>query len=54
MLARMRSEEITCSLLVEVQTCTGTLEINLMVFQKIWSTFTYATPKQIPKRYSVK
>jgi hypothetical protein len=50
----MWSKKKTPLLLVEVQTCKATLEINLTVDQKIANSSTarpsYTTPGHIPKR----
>ena len=52
MLERMWSKGNTPPLLVRVQTCTATLEINMVVSQKIWNSSTsksnYTTPKDTP------
>jgi hypothetical protein len=56
MLARMRSKGNTPLLLLGVQTCTTTLEINLGVPQKIWNSSTsrprYTTLGYIPQKCS--
>jgi hypothetical protein len=56
MQVKMRNKGNTPTLLVGVQTCTTTLELNLVVFQKIDSSSTlrprYTTPEYIPKRFT--
>ena len=57
MLERMWSKRNTHLLLVEVQTCTDTLEVRVVVSQKPGNEPTtrpsYTTPGHIPKRCSV-
>ena len=57
MLARMWSRGNTLALLMGVQTCTATLEINIMVFQKIGNHSTsgpsYTTFEHIPKGFLI-
>ena len=56
MLARMWSEGNSSPLLVGVQTCTATLEINMVVYQKIGNSSTSrpnnTTPGHRPKGHS--
>jgi hypothetical protein len=56
MLISIWSKGSTPTLLVGVQTCTTSLEINLAVSQKTANSSTsrpsYITPGNIPKRYS--